>query len=69
MGGRGSSLRQRQKSIKKGDDYSKPLVSETLPKLEGSDKQIEWANKIRKEFADSYNWTIEHSKKDQFMKK
>ena len=71
MGGRGSSLRQRQKSIKnkKGDDYSKPLTSEALPKLEGSEKQIEWANKIRKEFVDSYNWTIEHSKEDPLYDK
>lgn len=69
MGGRGSSLRQRQASIKKGDDYSKPLASEALPKLEGSDKQIEWANKIRKEFVDSYNWTIEHSPKDPIYDK
>lgn len=71
MGGRGSSLRQRQKSIKnkKGDDYSKSLTGEALPKLEGSDKQIEWANKIRKEFVDSYNWTIEHSPKDPIYDK
>ena len=64
MGGRGSSLKQRQKSIKKGDDYSKPLASEELPKLEGSDKQIEWANKIRQRYIDSYNWSIEHSEND-----
>lgn len=61
MGGRGSSLRQRQKSIKnkKGDDYSKPLTSEALPKLEGSDKQIEWANKIRKQFIEAYNSSLD----------
>lgn len=64
MGGRGSSLRARQASIKKGDDYRKPLASEKLPKLEGSEKQIEWANNIRQRFVDSYNWTIEHSEKD-----
>lgn len=62
MGGRGSSLRQRQKSIKnkKGDDYSKALTSEALPKLEGSDKQIEWANKIRKQFAEAYNSSLDN---------
>ncbi|MFV4955472.1 hypothetical protein [Lactobacillus delbrueckii] len=61
MGGRGSSLRQRQKSIKnkKGDDYSKPLTSEALPKLEGSEKQIEWANKIRKQFVEAYNSSLD----------
>lgn len=64
MGGRGSSLQQRQKSIKKGDDYSKPLTSEALPKLEGSEKQIEWANKIRQSLMDDYNWTIKHSEND-----
>lgn len=64
MGGRGSSLRARQESINKGGDYRKPLVSEALPKLEGSEKQIEWANNIRQRFVDSYNWTIEHSEKD-----
>lgn len=69
MGGRGSSLKQRQKSMKKGDDYSKPLTSEALPKLEGSEKQIEWANKIRQEVADSYNWTIGHSVKDPLYDK
>jgi hypothetical protein len=60
MGGRGSSLRQRQKSIKKGDDYSKPLTSEALPKLEGSEKQIEWANKIRKQFVEAYNSSLDN---------
>lgn len=60
MGGRGSSLRQRQKSIKNGGDYSKPLTSEALPKLEGSDKQIEWANKIRKEFVETYNSSLDN---------
>lgn len=69
MGGRGSSLRARQVSIKKGDDYSKPLASEQLPKLEGSEKQIEWANKIRQRFIDSYNWSIEHSEKDPMYDK
>ncbi|GHN31118.1 hypothetical protein ME790_01890 [Lactobacillus delbrueckii] len=59
MGGRGSSLRQRQKSIKNGGDYSKPLTSEALPKLEGSDKQIEWANKIRKRFVEAYNSSLD----------
>lgn len=61
MGGRGSSLRQRQKSIRKADsnDYSKPLTSEALPKLEGSDKQIEWANKIRKQFIEAYNSSLD----------
>lgn len=60
MGGRGSSLRQRQKSIKKADDYSKSLTSEALPKLEGSDKQIEWANKIRKQFIEAYNSSLDN---------
>lgn len=60
MGGRGSSLLQRQKSIKKADDYSKSLTSEALPKLEGSDKQIEWANKIRKQFIEAYNSSLDN---------
>ena len=69
MGGRGSSLRARQASIKKGDDYRKPLASEELPKLEGSEKQIEWADRIRQGFIDSYNWSIEHSEKDPLYDK
>ena len=69
MGGRGSSLRARQASIKKGDDYSKPLASEGLPNLEGSEKQIAWANKIRQGLIDSYNWSIAHSKKDPLYDK
>ncbi|MBD5834723.1 hypothetical protein [Lactobacillus delbrueckii] len=42
------------------DDYSKPLASEALPKLEGSDKQIEWANKIRQNLIESYNSSLDN---------
>ena len=69
MGGRGSSLRARQASIKKGDDYSKALTSETLPDLEGSEKQIKWANEIRQRFVEAYNWSINHSEKDPYFQK
>lgn len=51
------------------EDYSKPLTSEALPKLEGSDKQIEWANNIRQRFVEAYNWSIEHSEKDPYFQK
>ena len=51
------------------DDYSKPLTSEALPKLEGSEKQIEWANKIRDRYVQAYNWSIEHSQKDPLYDK
>lgn len=71
MGGRGTSLRQRQTSIRDAysNGYSKPLTSHALPKLEGSEKQIEWANEIRKRYVQAYNWSIEHSQKDPLYDK
>lgn len=71
MGGRGTSLRQRQMSIRDAysNGYSKPLTSHALPKLEGSEKQIEWANEIRKRYVQAYNWSIEHSQKDPLYDK
>lgn len=55
MGGRGS--------------YYERKAVKALPDLEGSEKQIEWADRIRQRFIDSYNWSIKHSKKDPLYDK
>ncbi|GHV97883.1 hypothetical protein lacNasYZ03_11590 [Lactobacillus nasalidis] len=61
--------RAKTKTKTESEDYNTPIKAEQLPKLEGSDKQIEWANRIRNDFVEAYNWSIEHSSKDESYKR